>query len=259
LADFLTFAVVAPLGSMGGVAVGERRTGWDRPGRSAMLGLLAACLGVTRAEAAAQAELAAGLGLALRREGPAGMLLTDYHTAQVQASRRKRRFATRRDELALPGAETILSWRDYRTDCAFTAAVWRHPSASLRWSLEALADALCAPRFVPYLGRKSCPLGLPLAPRIVAADSIVAAFVRRDREITQAMRERGCENLERRRLEGLGGTIWSDPPLSDDPPLGVSRSTHTEQRRDAPLDRRRWQFALRDEVAFPWHAPQEEA
>ena len=36
---YLTFALVAPLGAMGELAVGERRGSWDRPGRSAVLGL----------------------------------------------------------------------------------------------------------------------------------------------------------------------------------------------------------------------------
>ena len=96
MAEILTFVLVAPLGAMGGVAVGENRTGCDRPGRSVVLGLVAGCLGLTRSEEAAQTELAEGLGLGLRREGVAGPLLTDYHTAQTQASRKGRRFATRR-------------------------------------------------------------------------------------------------------------------------------------------------------------------
>ena len=43
--DFLTFALAAPLAAMGEIAVGERRGSWDRPGRSAVLGLIAAVLG----------------------------------------------------------------------------------------------------------------------------------------------------------------------------------------------------------------------
>ena len=74
---YLTFALVAPLASFGGIAVGERRGGWDRPARSAVLGLLGACLGVEREDDAAQAALAADYGLALLCHAP-GRLLPDY-------------------------------------------------------------------------------------------------------------------------------------------------------------------------------------
>ena len=62
---FLTFALVAPMASFGGLAVGERRSGWDRPGRSAVLGLIGACLGVEREDDAGQAALAESYHLAL--------------------------------------------------------------------------------------------------------------------------------------------------------------------------------------------------
>lgn len=257
MAEILTFVLVAPLGAMGGVAVGENRTGWDRPGRSAVLGLVAGCLGLTRAEEAAQAELADGLGLGLRREGVAGPLLTDYHTAQTQASRKGRRFATRRDELRAPNPETVLSRRDYRSDCAFTGALWRRPAAALRWSLNDLAAAMRAPRFVPYLGRKSCPLGLPLAPRIISADTLAAAFARRDEEVAAEARRRTAPALERLALSGRGrpvdGMVWADPAGPDEPPLDLA-VLHTETCRDAPLSRWRWQFALREEQAARWPA-----
>ena len=256
MAEFLTFVLVAPLGAMGGVAVGENRTGWDRPGRSAVLGLVAACLGLTRADGAAQAELAAGFGLGLRREGQPGPLLTDYHTAQTQPSRKGRRFATRREELAAPDPETVLSRRDYRCDCAFTGALW--PRAVVRWSLADLSAAMRAPRFVPYLGRKSCPLGLPLAPRIVTADTLAGAFARRDEQVAAEARRRSMADLERLALAGrgrlAGAMVWADPAGADEPPLGLE-VWHTETRRDVPLSRWRWQFALREEAAARWPAP----
>src|SRR5437764_7750010 len=80
--DFLTFALAAPLAAMGEIAVGERRGSWDRPARSAILGLIAACLGLAREDEAAHAALETGYGLTLRRQR-LGPLLADYHTAQV--------------------------------------------------------------------------------------------------------------------------------------------------------------------------------
>ena len=121
--DFLLFTLWGPLAAAGEVAVGERRTGWDRPGRSAVLGLVAAALGIERQDEAAQTALDAGYGYAVRVEAE-GVLLEDYHTAQVPPARKGRRWPTRRAELAEPGLETILSLRDYRADARHTVALW---------------------------------------------------------------------------------------------------------------------------------------
>ena len=168
--EFLTFALAAPLAAMGEIAVGERRGSWDRPGRSAVLGLIAACLGLTREDETAHDALETGYGLALRVQH-VGPLLPDYHTAQVPPARRGRRFATRAEELSAKDLETILSRRDYRTDVLALAAIWSRPGA--RWPLLEIEAALRAPHYAPYFGRKSCPLMLPLAPhRTEAADPV---------------------------------------------------------------------------------------
>src|SRR3954452_22752570 len=86
MTDILTFALAAPLAAMGEIAVGERRGSWTRPGRSAVLGLIAACLGIDRDDEEAHAALESGYGLALRLQS-LGPLLADYHTAQVPPAR----------------------------------------------------------------------------------------------------------------------------------------------------------------------------
>ena len=47
---FLLFTLYAPMGSFGEIAVGERRMSWARPGRSAVLGLVAAAQGIERGD-----------------------------------------------------------------------------------------------------------------------------------------------------------------------------------------------------------------
>jgi CRISPR system Cascade subunit CasD len=238
--DILTFALVAPLASFGAIAVGERRAGWDRPARSAVFGLVGACLGIEREDDDAQEALATHYGLALLCHAP-GRLLADYHTAQVPPTKGKRRFATRAAELAAPDLNTILSRRDYRSGAWHLAAVWaRAPSP--RWSLAEVADAMRRPVFVPYLGRKSCPLGLPLAPDIAHAPDAVAALESRHaagKEV--AWRDRFAD-----RPDG-GITIALDPDhIADTDP----RRLRTEIRRDQPRSRRRWQFDLREELVL---------
>jgi CRISPR system Cascade subunit CasD len=254
----LTFALVAPLASFGSIAVGERRSGWDRPGRSAVLGLLGACLGVEREDDDGQAALAAQYGLALLCHAP-GRLLADYHTAQVPSAKGRRRFATRAAELAAPELNTILSRRDYRSGAWHLAAVWPRVLAP-RWSLGELAEAMRRPAFAPYLGRKSCPLGLPLAPAIdeTAADA-VAALLSRHAAGPEARLQQAGRPL-RERLADLASAelvIVLDAPAPDSRPgdpghvaANDPRRMRIEVKRDQPRSRRRWQFDLREELVL---------
>ena len=235
MAQFLTFALVAPIASFGAIAVGERRPTWDRPARSAVLGLIGACLGIEREDDAGQAALAADYGLALLCHAP-GRLLADYHTAQVPPTKAKRRFATRAEELAAPDLATILSRRDYRIGAWHLAAVWaRGPSP--RWELEKLADAMEKPGFVPYLGRKSCPLGLPLAPKLADTANPGMALAQRHSIGPEASFHEWADTAG---VPFVTRDAWAEA----DPALGQ----RTEIRRDQPRSRRLWHFDLREEV-----------
>lgn len=238
--QILTFRLYAPLGAMGGVAVGEQRDGWDRPGRSAVLGLIAACLGLDRADEAAHQALERDYGLGLLVEN-AGPVLIDYHTAQVPPARRGVRYATRAEELDDRQAlGTILSRRAYRTDVLVLGAVWERAAA--RWPLNVLAEAMRCPQFAPHLGRKSCPLGLPLAARVgPAADPVAALHARRAEPAEAALH---VQLLPRRRNEPLLALDAADVPA------GHPDRLRTERRRDALLSRARWQFGLRDETVL---------
>ena len=234
---FLTCVLAAPIGAMGALAVGERRGTWDRPGRSAVLGLIAACLGIEREDEEAHQALEAGYGMALRVER-LGPVLADYHTAQVPPARRGRVFRTRREELAAPDLGTILSRRDYHVDVVVFVALWPREAAP-RWSFEAIAEAMREPRFVPYLGRRACPLMLPLSPEIEAAADPAAALAAR------AGRDRGL------RLLSLGPA--ADPVVTldaADARLFGLQYHRVELRRDALGSRQRWQFNLREEAVL---------
>ena len=54
------FTFAAPLASFGAIAVGESRPSWDRPAKSAALGLVAGALGLDRSDADAHRALAEG-------------------------------------------------------------------------------------------------------------------------------------------------------------------------------------------------------
>ena len=231
----LTFQLAATLAAMGEIAVGERRGSWDRPARSAVFGLIAACLGLDRADEAAHLALDRDYGLALRVQGCGGVL-ADYHTAQAPSARRGRRFATRAQELAAPDLNTILSRRDYRAEVLCFAAAWPRTEAP-RWGLSELAEALRAPRFTPYLGRKSCPFSLPFDPVLANGDPVAALEA----------------HARRLAAKNLPSWVLPDVPVSvtiDADAAAGHTVLRCERRRDRLASRVRWQFALREEAVL---------
>ena len=249
MARFLTLTFAAPLASFGSIAVGERRPSWVRPGKSAALGLVAGALGLDRSEEDAHRALAEEYLFAVRSEDlpvRAPLRLTiDYHTAQSPPQMRDRRFTTRREELAVEDLGTILTRREYRADSCFTLALWPRGD-SARWTLDEFQNALRRPVYVPYAGRKACPLMLPMDPRIVEAEDVFEAFVRRDALI--AADPRISAFIRRRHLEPHAHTIALDAEAR-----ASASPAQIERRRDALLDRGRWQFGLREEavIALP--------
>ena len=234
---FLVFQLRAPLASWGDPAVGEYRGSHSYPGESALVGLLGAALGLRREDDASHAALSRGYGFAVGVQA-SGKLLRDYHTAQVpgRVSLKGRPHATRRDELRVPKDElnTVLSTRDYRQDAACLVAV--QPRDDVPYALEELAGALKAPRYVLYLGRKSCPVAAPLFPLIVDAGSALDAL--------NAYREQ-LGRLCGRETPCITQLAWSDKVEAGLPPdLSVPR-------KDRLICRSAWQFGDRAEhVAF---------
>lgn len=229
--DYLLFRLYGPLASWGETAVGEVRPSAAWPGRSAIIGLLAAALGVRRDEEHRQNALANGYGMAVCVES-SGELLRDYHTTQVPPERRGVTHRTRRDELNADTLHTILSQRDYRSDALYTVAIWQKPGASDA-TLEQLAQALERPRFTLYLGRKSCPLAMPLSPRIVRVDDLRSAFD--DVEFPDG------KLLDALPLAQERIFVWEEGRAEG------MKALHVNRRRDDPTSRKRWQFGERNE------------
>lgn len=175
MVDYLVFQLYGPLASWGAPAVGEARPTSDHPGRSALIGLIAAALGIRRDDAARQQSLSDALQFGVKQMTP-GTLVRDFHTIQVPKRNRNAQYLTRKDELAFPGdrLNTIISRREYRCDGLWYVAVTLTPKSD--WTLLELADALRCPVFTPYMGRKACPLAAPLAPCIVRAAGLSKAF-----------------------------------------------------------------------------------
>ncbi|MGX7703227.1 type I-E CRISPR-associated protein Cas5/CasD [Methylobacterium sp. Gmos1] len=243
----LAFTLYAPLAALGDLAVGERRGGFDRPGRSAVLGLVAAALGYDRAAEAEHAALDAGYGL-VQRVRRAGRLMTDYHTVQAPPAERKSAWATRREALDRPShrLNTLLSSRDYREDLWVEVGLV-HLRDAEGPPPEKIAEALRRPAYTLYLGRKSCPLGRPPAPRCLGAVTSLAALLDLAGEPTRLMA--GPYPFEPLRLweEWDDATVYADAALEGllAPDYEARR---IERRRDRVTSRVRRQFGLRDEI-----------
>lgn len=227
--DYLIFRLYGPLASWGDIAVGEYRPSFAHPSKSAIIGLLAAALGIRRDEDERQKELADACSFAVRVDAM-GTLLRDYHTAQVPSEKKGVTRYTRYSELANEDLNTILSTRDYRCDAAYTVAVTVRDG--VKYTAQALADKLKKPEFTLYLGRKSCPLAFPLQPKVISAVTLKEALA----SVT-------FNNDE------LPGILTNSPYLiywEDDKESGFNQE-HVITRRDAPLSRIRWQFSERCE------------
>jgi CRISPR system Cascade subunit CasD len=203
VAQTVLFRLEAAMASFGGLAVGEVRPTDRRPAHSAIAGLIAGSLGLERADAGHEA-LSNSFWMATRQDR-LGSPLVDYHTAQPNRT-----------------GNAILSQRSYWTGTSFVVLLWMRDDAP--YSAEAIAEALRRPRFAPFVGRKSCPLTRPMAPRVITASTISEAFA----------------------AYGPGdGEIAFDAALA--PHLGEMTEIRRERRRDALLNRSRWQFGLRTE------------
>jgi CRISPR system Cascade subunit CasD len=264
--DYLLFRLYGPLASWGEIAVGESRHSAVYPGKSALLGLLAAAIGVRRDEEERQSALASGYRFAVKVIST-GHALRDYHTTQVPDSVGKFVYRTRRDELIL-GKErlgTILSSREYRCDALALVAVAAEGDAP--FSLQEIRGALLKPRFHLYLGRKSCPVAAPLNPLVRQATGFGQALdeypfgpIFISRYLLKEAEERtvrGTQPSDNPLLVGLSREDQYVFKYGNHPvryywegEAGDLTSQQTLTRHDQPSSRARWQFARRMEHLY---------
>ena len=219
--EHLVWTIAGPMGSFGESARAERRRTTLLPLRSALAGMVAAALGIERGDTAAHEALnRCGFAVQSLEESTP---LRDYHTVQ-SVPESVMGAATRGDAISRAGRKvhTLITLRDYRTDIAMRATMWAQPP---RWRLAEIAQALRAPAFTLYIGRKCCPLASPTCPLLVQARSPLEA------------------------LAESAAPIWSPsvrpgPVCSDPFPGGIP--DHVEQRPSGVLSRAQWHFGVRE-------------
>ncbi len=221
MAEHLVFTLCAALGAMGELAGHERRGTLTWPGRSAVLGLVAAALGIRRGDDAGFARLD-GLQMAVGVIED-GTPLRDYHTIETIPTAAARKPDSRPAAIARAGRDTntTITLRDYRAGIAYAVALW--PGPGWQGVLAEIAQALRQPVFTLYLGRKSCPLAAPPAPLLVDVDGPLQALAQATHPPFAY-----CGALR---------LVASDQPLT---PGDVQDS-----RYDQPVDRAKWHFGPR--------------
>ncbi|MDO8843402.1 type I-E CRISPR-associated protein Cas5/CasD [Methylicorpusculum sp.] len=161
--DYLILKLQGPMQAWGRESFEGLRPSELFPGRSALLGLLGACLGIDRIDREGLQALASSVSFAVRVDHQ-GQKMTDYHTVKN----------AREDYRGLKSHDTIQTWREYWQDAFYTVAVWNNDNATL--SLDRIEHALKRPHYTPVLGRRSCPLARPLLDNRVSAESALAAL-----------------------------------------------------------------------------------
>jgi CRISPR system Cascade subunit CasD len=138
------------------------------PTRSGLLGLLAACLGIDRTDAAALTALDKSLWLTVRAEDRARnaplLRIADFHTV----------LNARKVDIRKSSEYPVVSRREYLCDAVFSVAI--EQASAAEYPLERIAAALQRPVFTPSLGRRSCPLSRPLLATYVEAENPAEAL-----------------------------------------------------------------------------------
>lgn len=215
MTEYLVLTLSATIAAMGDLAGHERRGTCHWPGRSAITGLLGAALGLRRDDDFAAID---ELGMAVAMFNSAGEAgFRDYHTVETIPTAKARHPNSRPQALrtARGKTNTTITLRDYRTGFLCGVALWGG-------SLEPLHKALLHPRYALYLGRKSCPLSAPVAPRRVSAGS-------------------AQEALSQVQVPAWRGRVAATQMMTD----ATADDEHVELRHDMAVDRKHWHFAPR--------------
>lgn len=212
MADYLIMKLQGSMQSWGSHTYEDYRPSHIFPTRSAIIGLLGACIGIEREDIVKRSALNNSLTKLTVRADPripenSKMPLkmhkiTDFHTVQ---NARKVDAAHRKD--------AIVSRREYLCDSEFSLAMVFEEQ--LGYSLENIKQAIQKPYYTPFLGRKSCPLQRPLYEVVITAENAQSALM----DISPKL-----------------GTLYSEEILENSVPMEI---------RDIPMQTAVRQFATR--------------
>jgi len=193
------------------------------PSKSAVLGLLAACLGCRRDEEEKLRELST-LKFAVRIDQQGG-LLKDYHTA-----------ITDKEIVEIP--QTYVTNRYYLEDALFVVAL-----SGMDELIDTLTKAIKSPYFQPFMGRRSLP---------VPVDFFLGESAE---DILDSLRNLPWQAApwykKTKRKQGIGEKI-SLEVYADEEILKDEKISRSKLRRDIPISfsQKGRQFAFRQEACI---------
>ncbi|MCK5546576.1 MAG: type I-E CRISPR-associated protein Cas5/CasD [Rhodospirillaceae bacterium] len=215
--DFLIIKLQGAMQAWGGHTFEDYRPSHIFPTRSAVVGLLGACLGIDRADTQSRADLNASFELTVRaNQRKVKMEYYGQVREQILTMQKMTDFHTVLDARKVDGAprkDAIISRREYLCDADFSLALGFKSNAV--FDLEQVEAAIQKPHYTPSLGRRSCPIQHPLFETIVAAENAQEALAQ---------------------IEPKQGTLYSEQKLQGSAPMRI---------RDVPIEDPVRQFATR--------------
>lgn len=201
-----------PMQSYADTGFGQLREAGLFPSRAAVLGIVAAAMGIPRAdERLVRLHEAFDVHVAAARSG---RVLKDYHTVETEATRPK-----------------TLTWRDYHHDSHFVACL----ETKDRQMSDQAQQALRRPVYSAFLGRRSCPPAVPLFPVAIQGDAF-EFFREATVEASRALPFTG-EQRWGPRVKSIA--IYLDGHLREAPPAFAGAQLTYGSRRDRLLAPRR--------------------
>lgn len=180
----LLLRLAAPLQSWGSCSKFEIRTTEKLPAKSGVIGMAASALGLRR-DADLSELNTLRFGVRADREGED---ITDFHTVQAE--------------------KPYITYRHYLSDAVFLAGL-----EGDRELLKRIEAALKAPAFPLFLGKRSCPVTLPLVLGI-REESMEQVF-RSEPPVCEKFRpKKMCVRIE---TDDIGAGMIQDVPVSFDP------------------------------------------
>lgn len=157
MSQYLIFQLHGPMASWGVDAPGEVRHTHELPSRSALLGLLAAGVGIRRDDTERLNAFNRHYSLVVcASRNP--RWARDYHTIQMPKEVRKARYFSRREELSDSDLlSAIISRRDYYTDAWWMVAV---ATTAMRLTASNSCRAVYAIQFFLLSGAKKSSAGI---------------------------------------------------------------------------------------------------
>ena len=250
----LFFHLTGPMAGWGGEgAIGDIRKSDTHPSKSAIVGILAASLGIDRSDTELQTCLFNDYDYVVTSKEPVKKI-SDFHTIQTGSTDSIRSKSPveeycRRFELKSKYPVEIVSRREYI--CNGFYSVFVISKDGCRFSLEEIKDALEHPHYIPYLGRKSCALSFPMCPGITDCgclyDTICIESMKPFEKFQFPESDFPADKNPR-----IFAAFLADKDLRIFAtfPMDKEKNYSVVKRRDDMADRRNWTFTERNEYVY---------